>query len=157
MLWKTHISISNQVLRTIGINLSDEVYSKYKAGIIAPDQWQDFPHHYGKSNDITKYLLYARQSYLQDNLEDTFYYLGVAMHYIQDSYTSVISYRSQSNQIWHHNYEQSIEDSPFVEDLQKTIQYYFRDDYSQLNKYSKIALTLSGKIEGKIILCTLQR
>jgi hypothetical protein len=149
MLWSTHIAISNEVLRTLNINLTDKVYSRYKAGVIAPDQWKDYPHHYGKSNAIMNNLMAARQNYLQNCLPETFYYLGVAFHYIQDAYTSVISYGSRNNEIWHHNYEQSIEDAPFVNDVSKTIQYYFRDDLQQLRKYSQIERTLSQKLQGK--------
>jgi hypothetical protein len=149
MLWKTHIAISTETLRRVGINLSRETYERYKAGVIAPDQWQDYPHHHGKSNEIANNLMFARQSYLKNNMTESFYYLGVAFHYIQDAYTSVASYKSRHKQFWHHNYEQGIEDAPFVEDISKTIQYHFRDDYSQLNKFSQIERNLSQKVEGK--------
>ena len=145
MLWKTHIRISNEVLRRLKITLSDDVYARFKEGVLAPDQWKDYPHHHSKSDAIARNLLYARQLYLQNNLQDAFYYLGLALHYIQDSYTSVISYNSPNNQIWHHNYEQSIEDSDFVYDLEKTIQYFFANDHSQLNKYFEIQTSLSRK------------
>ena len=108
MLWKTHIRISNEVLRRLEITLSNDVYERFKEGVIAPDRWKDYPHHYGKSDEIARNLLSARQFYLQDNLQDAFYYLGVALHYIQDSYTSVISYDSPNNQMWHQNYEQAL-------------------------------------------------
>jgi hypothetical protein len=149
MLWKTHIRISNEVLRRLGINLSSEVYSKFKDGILAPDQWKDFPHHHGKSEEIENSLMRARQWYLKEELLNAFYYLGVALHYIQDSYTSVISYRSPKNQMWHQNYEQYIENSDFVYNLENTIQYFFRNDSSQLNKYLALARNLSMKVEGK--------
>lgn len=149
MLWKTHIRISNEVLRRLDITLSSDAYSRFKAGVIAPDQWRDFPHHRGKYEQIRRNLQYARQYFLQDNIQETYYYLGVAFHYIQDSYTSVISYNSPYNLQWHNNYEQSIEDSKFVYDLENTIQYFFRDDYCQLDKYSMIAKRLATKVEGK--------
>lgn len=149
MLWKTHVRISNEVLRRLGITLSGEVYSRFKEGIIAPDQWRDYPHHHGKSEAIRNNLMYARQWYLQENLPNAFYYLGVALHYIQDSYTSVVSYDSPKNQMWHQNYEQSIEDAPFVIDVENMIQYFFRDDYSQMNKYFALAKELSRNVEGK--------
>jgi hypothetical protein len=151
MLWKTHIAISNEVLRRLGITLPNDIYSSFKEGVIAPDKNRRSyeSHHHGKSDAIARNLMYARQFYLQDNQQNAFYYLGVALHYIQDSYTSVISYDSPNNQMWHQNYEQSIEDSRFVYDVGKTIQYYFRNDYSQLNKYSAVARSLSGKVEGK--------
>ena len=149
MLWKTHIRISNEVLRRLGITLSYDVYERFKEGVLAPDHWKDYPHHYGKSDAIERNLLHARQFYLQNNLQDAFYYLGVALHYIQDSYTSVISYDSPNNLIWHQNYEQSIEDSKFDYNLENTIKYFFTNDYHQLNKYSEIANSLSEKIIGK--------
>jgi hypothetical protein len=149
MLWKTHIAISNQVLKQLGIYLAYENYERYKAGVIAPDQWKDYPHHYGKSNEIINNLMAARKNYLQDRLPDTFYCLGVAFHYIQDAYTSVVSYEGRNKAVWHHNYEQNIEDAPFVNDVSKTIQYHFRDNLTQLNKYSQIETTLSQKLYGK--------
>ena len=149
MLWKTHLRISNEVLRRLGITLSSEVYSRFKDGVLAPDQWKDYPHHHSKSEAIKSNIMHARQCYLQNDLLGTFYYLGVALHYIQDSYTSVVSYDSPNNQMWHQNYEQSIEDSQFVYDIENTIQYFFRNDHSQLNKYSTLARNLSGKVEGK--------
>jgi len=135
MLWKTHIRISNEVLRKLGINLSSEVYSKFKDGILAPDKWKDYPHHHGKSQRIKNNLIQARQWYLKEKLPNAFYYLGVALHYIQDSYTSVISYRGPNNQIWHQNYEQYIENSEFVYNLENTNQYFFRYDSSQLQVF----------------------
>ena len=149
MLWKTHIRISFEALRRIGVSPSSQESSRFKDGVLAPDQWKDYPHHHGKSESIRKNLLHARQCFLQDNLLDAYYYLGVALHYIQDSYTSVISYDSPNNQLWHQNYEQSIEDSQFVNNVENTIQYFFRNDYPQLNKYSALARNLSRKIEGK--------
>jgi excisionase family DNA binding protein len=149
MLWKTHIRISNEVLRRLGITLPDDVYAKFKEGVLAPDKLKDYPHHYGKSDTIATNLMYARQFYLKDNLPDTFYWLGTAFHYIHDSYTSVISYNSPNNQIWHQNYEQSIEDSEFVYDLENTIQYFFMDNFAQLNRYINVANILSKKLEGK--------
>ena len=149
MLWKTHIRISNEVLRRLGINLSSEVYSKFKEGIIAPDQWKDYPHHHGKSEVIKNNLMSARLHYLKEDLAYAYYHLGVALHYIQDSYTSVVSYRGPNSPIWHQKYEQYIENSEFVYNLENTIQYFFRNDGAQLTWYSELARKLSGKVEGK--------
>lgn len=149
MLWKTHIRIGNEVLRRLGISLSNEVYNRFKEGIIAPDNWKDYPHHYGKSGVISSSLVCARQWCLRGDLPNAYYYLGVALHYIQDSYTSVISYRSPRNQIWHQNYEQYIENSDFVYNLESTIQYFFQNNSSQLNRYFALARDLSGRVEGK--------
>jgi hypothetical protein len=149
MLWKTHIRISNESLRRSNIYLSNDVYSRFKEGVIAPDKWGDYPHHYGKGNAIQNNLLKARQYYLIDNHNDSFFYLGVALHYIQDAYTSVVAYRSKRNREWHHNYEQRIEDSQFVKDIQASIAHYCRDNRLQLSKYSTIANRLNDKITGK--------
>ena len=149
MLWKTHIRISNEVLRRLNVNLPSDVYSRFKEGVLVPDQCQDYPHHYGKSSAIESNLQYARLYFLQSNQQEAFYYLGVALHYIQDAYTSIISYDNPNNQEWHHNYEQSIEDADFVFDVENTIQYFFKNDSHQLNKYSNIAKELSQNIEGK--------
>jgi hypothetical protein len=149
MLWKTHIRISNEVLRRLNINLPSDVYSRFKEGLLAPDQWQDYPHHYGKSGAIQYNLQRARQYFLQNSQQEAFYYLGVALHYIQDAYTSIISYNSPHNQEWHHNYEQSIEDADFVFNVENTIHNFFQDNEYQLNRYSNIANQLSQNIQGK--------
>ncbi len=149
MLWRTHIRICNEVLRLLNVNLSTDTYSKFKAGILAPDQWQDYPHHYGKSDAIQTNLQHARQHVLQNNQQDAFYHLGVALHYIQDAYTSVISYNSPNSHEWHRNYEQSIEDSDFVYNVENIIQYLFYNNTHQLEKYSNITSQLSKNVEGK--------
>jgi hypothetical protein len=149
MLWKTHIRISNEVLRRLDINLPSDVYSRFKEGLLAPDQWQDYPHHYGKSGAIQYNLQHSRQYFLQNNQKEAFYYLGVALHYIQDAYTSIISYNSPHNREWHHNYEQSIEDADFVFNVENTIHNFFQDDEYQLNRYSNIVNQLSQNIQGK--------
>ena len=49
MLWTTHRELVKRFSEELGIFLSPEVYRSFMDGIIAPDQWQDYPHHYGKS------------------------------------------------------------------------------------------------------------
>jgi hypothetical protein len=104
MLWKTHIRIRNEVLRRLDINLPSEVYSKFKDGVIAPDKWEDFPHHYGKSEEIRENLLKSRTYFLRDDLKNSFFYLGVSLHYLQDSYTSMTSFYLK-----HHSWEEDTE------------------------------------------------
>jgi hypothetical protein len=118
MLWKTHIRISLEVLRKLGIYLAPEVFQSFKNGIIAPDQWQnDYPHHYGKSEKIKQHLMKSRGCYLQGDLPNTFFNLGVALHYIQDSYTSVESYNNSYNErTIHQNWERHIDESREVDD-----------------------------------------
>jgi hypothetical protein len=80
---------------------------------------------------------------------DAYYYLGTALHYIQDAYTSVVSYHSPDNYTWHQNWEQDIEDSYFIPDVESAIQYSFRDDYSKMRRYSDLAQHLSRTVEGR--------
>jgi len=144
MLWKTHIRISREVLRRLGIYLSPEVFQSFKNGIVAPDKWEDFPHHYGKSEKIKENLLKSRGYFLRDDLRNAFFYLGVALHYIQDSYTSLaFSY------INHHRWEESIEYSNFTDDLNQTINYALRNNEWERNRCLGLADALSKKAYGR--------
>jgi hypothetical protein len=141
MLWKTHLRISREVMHRLRVPLSNAEFSMFKEGVIAPDKWNNYPHHYGKSSDIQQYLIAARGFYRRGDLINAYFNLGVALHYIQDSYTSVVSYNSPNRQTWHHNWEQKIEDSVFVSnfgaDLEKTINLHLwnRDAERQRSLY----------------------
>ena len=52
MQWNTHRRISFEVLRRLEVSLTPEVSQRFQDGIVAPDQWKDYPHHYGKSEKI---------------------------------------------------------------------------------------------------------
>lgn len=149
MLWKTHLRISFEVLRKLRITLTDEVKQSFRDGIIAPDQWKDFPHHHGKSNDIRNHLMKSRGYFLQDNLPKAYFHLGVALHYIQDSYTSVKSYKSPKNQQWHQNWEERIENCYFASDLEKTINRFLDDNRSQRERCLRLAKILSAGASGR--------
>ena len=144
MLWKTHLRISNEVLHKLGISLSSPQAKNLKEGVIEPDKWRDYPHHYGKSKRIQECLLSARDAYLQDDLLTAYYNLGVSLHYIQDAYTSL-----SSKSLKHHSWEEQIEDSKFVQDLSGTIQYFLRKDPSQVRYYSELAKFLSVDLKGR--------
>jgi len=144
MLWKTHIRISLEVLRRLGIYLSPEVFQSFKNGIIAPDKWQDFPHHYGKSEKIKENLLKSRWYFLRDDLQNAFFYLGVALHYIQDSYTSLAS-----SYVNHHRWEESIEYCNFADDLEQTINYALRKNDYERNRCLRFAEALSKQANGR--------
>jgi hypothetical protein len=144
MLWKTHLRISFEVLRRLGISLSDEVDQSFRNGILAPDQWQDYPHHYGKSHKIRENLMRSRGYFLRDDLPNAFFHLGVALHYIQDSYTSMAS-----SYFKHHIWEECIEDANFVDDLDGTISYSLRNNGYERDRCLRLANTLSRKAEGR--------
>jgi len=144
MLWKTHVRISFEVLRRLGISLSNEVAQSFKNGILAPDQWKDYPHHHGKSENIKEHLMKSRGYFLQDDLPNAFFHLGVALHYIQDSYTSMASFYPK-----HQSWEESIEYANFTYDLEKTITYSLKNKWYERDRCLKLANTLSKKAQGR--------
>jgi hypothetical protein len=144
MLWKTHLRISFEVLRILGVSLSNEVAQSFKNGILAPDQWKDYPHHHGKSESIKKYLMKSRGYFLQNDLPNAFFHLGVALHYIQDSYTSMASFYPK-----HHSWEESIEYANFTYDLEKTIAYSLSNKWYEKDRCLQLANILSNKAQGR--------
>jgi len=144
MLWSTHRRIANEVMQRLGFSTVSAEAAMLKEGVLAPDKWGDYPHHYGKSNAITKYVLDARNLFLQGDLQKAYFCLGVALHYIQDAYTSLSS-RSPN----HHSWELQIEESYFAHDLQKALQWAFRGRETLLKDYKELLSILSRNVEGK--------
>lgn len=144
MLWKTHIRISIEVLRRMGVFLPRDIFDSFRNGVVAPDKWQDFPHHYGKSEQIKANLLKAREYYLENDQKNAYFYLGVALHYIQDSYTSLASFYPK-----HHSWEESIENCGYVSNIEETINYWLRDNYFERNRCLGLANELSEEVQGR--------
>jgi hypothetical protein len=144
MLWKTHIRIAYEILSRLGIPKSGVEATKLREGEVAPDEWGDYPHHYGKSSSIRKYIMRARKFFLSGNLSDAYFCLGVALHYIQDSYTSLTS-RSEHHQHW----EQQIEQSYFTDNLEDLVARAFCNRKDRIKEYMEIIGFLSMEIEGK--------
>lgn len=144
MLWQTHIRIANEVLRKLGMPKSSIEASHLREGSIAPDKWKDYPHHHGKSGTIKKYVLEARRLFLNGDSARAYFCLGVALHYVQDSYTSLSSRSSR-----HIRWEQQIEQSYFTDDLESLVAAAFRDRPDRRKEYTKYAGLLSHIIEGK--------
>ncbi len=146
MLWKTHIKITFSVFRELGIYLSDDEKERVKEGVIAPDKWglADTPHHYGKEKKICDYLLLSRKYFLRYDLLGAYYYLGIALHYIQDSYVSMASFYPK-----HHSWEESIENSTYESDLQKTIRYWLRNNSFERDRCLGIASSLTIEVQGR--------
>ncbi len=144
MFWKTHVRITFEVMRRLGIPLSSNEASHLREGVIVPDKWRDYPHHYGKSDVIRQNLLTSRMYFLKDDFLNAYFYLGVALHYIQDSYTSMASFYPR-----HHNWEESIENCGLVSNLGDTINYWLRNDYSQRDRCLGLANALSSEVYGK--------
>lgn len=116
MLWKTHIRITRTVLERLQIQLTSEDFSRLKEGLLSPDKWQNYPHHYGKDDDIIMFLNLARANFLEDDFSNAYFNLGVALHYIQDSYTTYPSYLPK-HEVW----EEWIENSALVSDVGEAI------------------------------------
>jgi len=144
MLWETHIRISNEVLHRLGITLSSVEEDQLRKGVLIPDRWRDYPHHYGKSNAIKRYILEARSFFLTGDLLNAYFCLGVALHYVQDSYTSLSS-RSPNHILW----EQQIEKSYFVDDPKKTIRRAFQNQSYLAQYYLELYDALSRDAVGK--------
>lgn len=146
MLWKTHLRISFKVLRRLGIeSLSNEVAQSFKTGIFTPDQLKDYPHHYGKSESIKEHLMRSRGYFLQDDWPNAFFNLGVALHYIQDSYTSMPSDYPEH----HYNWEVSISHANFTGDLKETITCSLGNNGYERDRCLKLANILSEKAQGR--------
>jgi hypothetical protein len=150
MLWKTHRRISHEVLTRLGKYQPPEVFQSFMNGTVAPDKWEDFPHHYGKSESIKQNLMKSRRYLLQDDLQNAFFHLGVALHYIQDSYTSM-----SGRYVNHHRWEENIEDSKLIEDakftdrLKQIITYYLGKEELERNRCLGLADALSKKACGR--------
>jgi hypothetical protein len=144
MLWKTHLRISFEVMRILNISLSDEVAQSFKNGILAPDHWKDYPHHHGKSEKIKAHLMKSRGCFLQDDFPNAFYNLGVALHYIQDSYTSMASFYPK-----HDSWEKSIEHAHFTNDLGETIRRSLNGNLYERDRCLQLANILSKEAQGR--------
>jgi len=144
VLWQTHLRIANEVLRELNIAQSSEEAAQLREGSILPDKWGDYPHHHGKGNNIEANILRARESFLSGDIRKACFHLGVALHYIQDSYTSLSS-RSAHHERW----EQQIQEAYVNEDLTRMVNSAFHNDPGNLKEYSDIAKTMSQGLEGK--------
>jgi hypothetical protein len=143
MLWKTHLRIGKEVLRLLGITLSNEVASKFEDGLFTPDSQKDHEQNCSKIAEIRRSLMQARKSFLQDDLSYTYHYLGIALHYIQDSYTSVANFDTE--QSW----GEKIEASQFVNDIEKTIRHHLKGNSLQMKWFLTLARALSKSVQGR--------
>ena len=145
MLWKTHIRITLGVARRLGIPLSNIEAERLKEGVLAPDKWKDdYPHHYGKSEKISQYLLSSRQYFLNDDLLNAYYHLGIALHYIQDSYTSYASFYPK-----HHQWEESIDSCELVGNVEEMIGCVLRNNGFERDRCLRLARALSNETSGR--------
>lgn len=144
MLWKTHIRIAYEILFRLGLPKSTPEANQLREGSIAPDKWKDYPHHEGKSEEIKFRLLNSRKFYLKNDLNKAYFELGVALHYIQDGFTTLTS-RSKHHSRW----EQQIEQAYFTNDLQYLVDKAFKYDSNRKQEYYRYIRALSNDVKGR--------
>ena len=115
-----------------------------REGIITPDKWKDFPHHHDKESDIEEHIMKARGFFLDNDLEKACFHLGVALHYVQDSYTSLSTHSEH-----HTRWEEQMDEAYFVDNLHRLVEKAFYDRPDRGEEYSERADMLSKKTEGK--------
>lgn len=144
MLWKTHIRITNEIINQLKLSKSSHEANRLRQGSIDPDRWKDNSHDKGKSSEIKHRLLKSRKSYLKNELPDAYYNLGVALHYIQDKYTTLTPHPR------HHNKsENQIQQAYFTYDLESLIEKSFQNNSEQKKEYLKYIEILSNDVIGK--------
>jgi len=109
---KTHIKLANKVASKIGINIFSEEAAHLRGGSVAPDDWKDFPHHYGKESAIRSRIVNSRKALLEGKKEVACSHLGVAFHYLADKWTLMTGSDSR-----HASWERSIETSMLIDDV----------------------------------------
>ena len=144
MLWKTHIRLANEVLYKLGLPISSPEADGLREGSVVPDKWKDYPHHHGKDGKIRKYIMAARRYFLDEDLPNAYFHLGVALHYIQDSYTSFSSRFEK-----HNDWEQQIEQARFADDLERLVTRAFSHRENRKQEYTHILAFWSKEAKGK--------
>jgi hypothetical protein len=144
MLWKTHIRIANEILTRLRLSKSSIEADRLREGCIVPDKWKDYPHHEGKSEDIQYRILDARKYFLRNDLPEAYFNLGVALHYIQDGYTTLSSHSRH-----HTRWENQIDQSYFTDDLENLVGRTFRNSPDRREEYTRYSRVLTEKVEGK--------
>ena len=109
MLGSTHQRIAQFISNELGITDKRKI-GLLLGGSVHPDSWMDFPHHFGKDEEIFSNILQARNSYLQGD-DECFHFLGIALHYIADRWT--LRPRLSDK---HTEWEKAIDNNPIVDD-----------------------------------------
>ncbi|HTY47385.1 MAG TPA: hypothetical protein VMB46_06940 [Methanomassiliicoccales archaeon] len=137
--------------------------SKLMEGVVAPDVEAEPQHHYHNSRLSNEYLMRARSYFLHDDLQNSYYCLGRAFHYIQDSYVSCppylprgTHYRDYDGQLRkqkekHELREIQIDESRLetsIYDIEKMIDRTVRYELAR-ERCSNVAHELSKEVVGK--------
>jgi hypothetical protein len=144
MKWKTHIRITKEIIQRLNLKLTSEEFEQLIEGVIYPDKvLKDYPHHYGKSSSIKDNLLRARVAFLNDRNLEAYHHLGIALHYIQDSFTTYPSFLPK-----HDQWEEWIENCYYTSDLEYNINNKVRNNVEK-NRCFFLAQELNYNVEGK--------
>lgn len=144
MLWRTHIRIADEILHKLGISKSCPEAESLRKGVITPDKWKDFPHHHSEEREIEKHIMKARGLFLEYDLNMAYYHLGVALHYVQDSYVSLSTHSEH-----HHRWEVQMDEAYFADNLQQLVERAFHNRPDRRTEYLERLRMLSDKIDGK--------
>jgi hypothetical protein len=149
MMWTTHRRIAKEVMNRLGLlPLPSVEYQRLMDGVVDPDNWNNSPHHIhrpheNKHHEIIKHLELARRYFLGNDMPNSYYNLGVALHYIQDSFTS----HTISEQA-HISWEKRIEESPPVSNIKEIIQITVNHEI-QRRKCFFFVQELSKEVQGR--------
>lgn len=110
MLLRTHKRIAIRIAEELRLTPREAL--RLEKGCIRPDYWKNYPHHYGKERQIREHIFRARRLFLENDKLDSLFWIGVALHYVQDRWVTVPS--SSLNHGW---WEDQIDEAPFVDDI----------------------------------------
>lgn len=138
-------------MNELKIDLPEDIKSELLSGVVYPDEEKKRngtkdSHHYGRAREITLNVTEARNNLLIGNHKKAFFYLGVALHYIQDSYVTCKS----SNPDEHLRYEGKMDFCYPTNDIETSIQKYLSDQKYLMNDCLRMALAIkSDNLFGK--------
>jgi hypothetical protein len=119
MLIETHRRIAREIAKTL--NLTEREARLLEAGSVAPDQWENFPHHSEKETSIARRILEARRRFVHSD-DECYHDLGIALHYIEDKWTTRLRPMDKHGQ-WEASINEQliIDDRAFREEIGRTI------------------------------------
>jgi hypothetical protein len=119
MLIETHRRIARAIAKTL--NLTEREAKLLEAGSVAPDQWENFPHHSEKETSIARRILEARRRFIHGD-DECYHDLGVALHYIEDKWTTRLRPMDKHTQ-WEASINEQfiIDDRELREEISKTV------------------------------------
>jgi hypothetical protein len=144
MLLRTHKRIARRIAEELKLTPTEAL--RLEKGCIRPDYWKNYPHHYGKKKQISKHILDARRLFLENDKLDSLFWLGVALHYVQDHWVTVPS--SSFDHGW---WEDQIEEAPFVDDNFELLKEF------DLAKFYPPAQTIQARVAQQRYIETNQR